>query len=94
MLTKQAVIVGLVGVNLILLAALIFAAYPPPAAYAQRAGASSGILAVTCQTDNDYDALYLLDLSGRRLHCFVPNRDQSGAVIYGGSRDLTLDFNR
>ena len=94
MVTKRSVIVGLVGLNLLLAAVLILSAYPPQAAYAQRAGGSSEILAATCRIDNNYDALYLVDLGERKLHCFVPNRDQSGAIFYAGSRDLLKDFER
>lgn len=94
MFRKRTLLGALVGLNLYLLAALIFSVDLLPAAYGQRAGASTNYVAVTCRADKDYDVLYLLDLAQRRLHCFVPNRDRKGGVTYGSSRDLTVDFNR
>ena len=94
MFTKRSAIAALAGLNLFLLACLLFHSYSLPAAYAQRAGAASGMVAVTARADTDYDVMYLLDLGQRRLHCFVPNRDRSGAFAYGGSRDLAVDFQR
>jgi len=94
MFTKRSAIAALAGLNLILLACLLFHSYSLPTAYAQRAGASSGMVAVTAQADANYDVLYLLDLGQRKLHCFVPNRDRSGQFAYGGSRDLAADFQR
>lgn len=95
MMSKRSVVVGLVGLNLFLLAALVLSTYSPPAAYAQRAGAANNFLAVTCRADNDYDVLFLLDLPTRKLHCFAPTRgDRSGKTLYAGHRDLSVDFNR
>ena len=97
-MSKQTLILALIGLNLFLAAAMVLCAYSPPAAYAQRAGASSGYLAVTARVDTQsgggLDALFLLDLGSRKMHCFVPNRDQSGKVEYAGSRDLAADFQR
>ena len=94
MLAKRSVLVALVGLNLFLLACLLFHSYSLPTAYAQRAGAAGGMVAVTTRADPNYDIVYLLDLDQRRLHCFIPNRDRSGAFAYGGSRDLGADFQR
>lgn len=94
MITKRSVLGALVGLNLFLLACLLFSSYSLPTAYAQRAGAAGGMAAVTARSDAHYDILYLLDLNQRKLHCFVPNRDRSGAFAYGGSRDLAADFQR
>ncbi len=94
MIPKRSIIVALVGLNLFLLAAIILGSYSPPAAYAQRAGASSNFIAITSQADTDYDALYVLDLGERKLHCFLPARNRSGDVAYKGFRDLTRDFSR
>ena len=94
MFTKRSVLGALVGLNLFLLACLLFNSYSLPTAYAQRAGAAGGMVAVTSRASSNYDILYLLDLNQRRLHCFVPNRDRSGAFAYGGSRDLGADFER
>ncbi|MEE9297150.1 MAG: hypothetical protein V3W34_19595 [Phycisphaerae bacterium] len=94
MIPKRSIIVALAGVNLLLLTALVLSSYSLPTAYAQRMGASSNFVAVTSQSDKDYDVLFLLDLAERRLHCFTPNRDRSGHVSYAGSRDLQRDFTR
>lgn len=93
-MNKRTLIVTLVGLNLALLGALILGSYSLPAAYAQRAGVASNFVAITARANTDYDALYMVDLGQRRLHCFVPNRDHSGNVQYIGSRDLKQDFSR
>ena len=94
MVTKRSIITALVGLNLLLLAALVFSTYSPPAAFAQRRGAAADYVAVTCRADKDYDALYIIDLTERNLHCFVPNRDRSGRTLYAGRRNLVADFQR
>lgn len=94
MITKRSIIAALAGLNLLLLASLIFSSYSLPAAYAQRRGASSDFVAITCRADEDYDALYIIDLGERALHCFVPNRDRSGRITYAGGRNLVDDFSR
>ena len=94
MIGKRTVITALVGLNLFLAAALVINSTSLPAAYAQRAGAAGNYVAVTCRSDKDYDVLYITDLGQRKLHCFVPRRDRSGAVDYGGGADLASDFNR
>ncbi len=95
MITKRAVIVALVGLNLFLLAAMILSGYSLPSAYAQRAGASGNYIAATCRADDDFDVLYLLDLYGLKLNCFVPDRNiANGTVHFAGTRDLAEDFNR
>jgi hypothetical protein len=93
-MSKRAIVTALVGVNLFLLAALTMSAYSPPTAFAQRIGAAGSYIAVTCRADKDYDAIYVLSLSDRKLHCFVPDRTRSGSVSYGQSRDLKQDFDR
>ena len=89
--TKRSIIVALVGINLFLLAALILSSYSPPAAYAQRVGGAWNYIAVSCEVDESYDALYLVD---RRLHAFVPSQTQDGSIEYVGSRSLKGDFER
>ena len=94
MFFKRSIITALVGLNLFLLATLVLSVYSPPKAFAQRRGAAQDYVAVTCRADKDYDALYIVDLAERALHCFVPNRDRSGRVVYGGVRSLATDFER
>ena len=92
MLTKRSVIIGLAGLNLFLLAAILFGTYSLPAAHAQRIGAGGNYIAVTCEADEDYDVFYLLDLPNRNLHAFVPTRKLDGTVQWAGMRDLQRDF--
>jgi hypothetical protein len=91
---KRTLIVALVGLNLMLLAALLLSAYSVPAAYAQRAGGSYNYAAVTCEVDQAYDVLYLLDLSERKLHAFLPDRQIQSNMQHVGFRDLESDFRR
>ncbi len=93
-MTKRTIIAGLAGLNLFLLAAIVLTADLLPSALAQRLGAAGSYLSVSCKADTDYDALYVLSLADRKLHCFVPKRDRSGKVDYGQSRNLEEDFNR
>ena len=94
MLTKRTVIAALVAINAILFATLLFTADWIPQARAQRRGAAFDYVAVTARADNNYDALYILDLPQRKLHAFLPNRNRSGQVAYAGNRDLAADFSR
>jgi len=48
---------------------------------------------VASRIRQDMDGLYVLDLSQRRLHLFIPNRDQMNRrAVYMGYRDLQKDF--
>ena len=94
MVSKRSIVVALAGVNLFLLVALIFGSYSLPKALAQRTGSSGNFLAITAKADTDLDALFLIDLGDRRLHCFLPTRDRSGNIEPKGSRDLEQDFGR
>jgi len=94
MISKRSIIVALVGLNLFLLIAVVSGSYSLPSALAQRRGSSGDYVAVTCRVDNDYDAIYIIDLAERALHCFIPNRDRSGRVVYAGVRNLVADFER
>ncbi|MBN2563064.1 MAG: hypothetical protein JXQ75_19235 [Phycisphaerae bacterium] len=93
-MTKRALIVLLVGVNLILLAALILASgWGLPAAYAQAVPLGQNYLIVAAEIRDGVDALYVIDLSQRRMHVFRPNRDQNDRrLLHVGFRDLQRDF--
>jgi hypothetical protein len=91
-LTKRSIIVGLVGVNLFLLAALVLSAAPPPAAMAQTAGRPGDFMMISCQFTDQYDALYILDNPGRLLHCFAPAGKSAGKMIHAQTRELINDF--
>ena len=50
-------------------------------------------LMVAGEINDGVDALYIIDLSQRRLHAFVPNRDMSNRrLFHAGFRDLQRDF--
>ena len=92
-MTKRALIVLLVGANLLLLATLIILNASPPAAYGQAAPLGQNFSMVAGQIQRGVDGLYVLDLSQRRLHLFIPNRDQiNRRAAYIGYRDLQKDF--
>lgn len=92
-MTKRSVIVLLVGLNLILLATLVLTSWRLPAAYAQAAPLGQNYAMVAGEIRSGVDALYILDLPRRRMHVFVPNRDQNNRrLLYEGSRDFQRDF--
>ncbi|MFH1416966.1 MAG: hypothetical protein ABII12_01580 [Planctomycetota bacterium] len=92
-MTKRAVIVLLVGVNLVLLSTLILSSWQLPAAYAQAAPLGQNYLIVAGEIHDGVDALYVIDLAHRRMHVFVPNRDQNNRRVFNvGFRDLQRDF--
>lgn len=92
-MSKKSIIVGLAGVNLLLLAALLATVTWLPTAQAQPAGGpGGGHLTITARVEPDVDALFLLDLTAERLHGFVPERQQTGQLHYLGFRDLKRDF--
>jgi hypothetical protein len=95
MFTKRSVIALLVGVNLLLLFALLASSHAPPAAYAQGGMKTGEYLAVTAkvagQTQN---ALYVLDVRERQLYAFFPTSASSTQLALIGPRDLAKDFDR
>lgn len=92
-MSKHSLIVLLVGVNLLLLAIMILAGWSPPAAYGQTVPLGQNYLMVAAEIRDGVDALYLIDLSQRRMHVFTPNRDANDRrIIHVGFRDLQRDF--
>lgn len=92
-MTKQAIVVLLVGVNLLLAATLILSASHPSAAYAQVAPLGQNYVMVAAEIRDGNDALYVIDLAHRRMHVFVPNRDQTNRrLFHAGWRDLQKEF--
>ena len=92
MISKRAIVVALVGVNLFLLAVLLFSSVSPPAALAQTAGRQGDFIMTTCQVHQDFDALFVIDGPGGMLHCFVPAPNRSGTLVYVTTRNLANDF--
>jgi hypothetical protein len=95
-MSRQAFIILLVGVNLLLLACLILTSYSPPEAQAQPVSLRGEFILVSAQATQDNDAIYLLDLARRQMHVFraeVPKvAEQPVMVRWYSTRDLTRDF--
>lgn len=90
---KHALIVALICLNAALVAALVFGAGTQKA-YGQVIG--SNYLIITGHVNEDHDAVYILDLSSRRLAAWRwdKTRKRLASVSSGGGRDLLRDFNR
>ena len=91
-MTRHSIIVALVGLNLFLLAAILFSVSSPTEAQAQPVGGAGNYLLVSAEVQNNYDALYVIDLPQRLLHAFLLNRSRPAALEYRDSRDLSQDF--
>jgi hypothetical protein len=87
---KRALILGLVGLNIVLLAALTFAP-DPPKAYGQAVRHATDYLVVTGHYENDYDALYIIDLAKRKMCYFLFDRVNKRMQPYA-LRRLRVDF--
>jgi len=96
-MTKQALIVFLVGVNLFLLGCLLLSAYTPPLAIAQEvAEAGNNYILVAAEAERDNDAVYLIDVTDERLYAFrsaYPRfPDLPVRISLMDVRDLKRDF--
>ncbi len=92
-MSRKSLITMLVGANLLLLSVLIVAHTEPKKAHAQVAPAAQKYVMVAGEINDGADALYIIDLSRRALHVFVPNRVMNDRrMIYAGARDLARDF--
>jgi len=93
--SKQTLIAFLVGLNLLLAGALLLSGDVLPAARAQSGGSVGNYLAATAAIDGQqYEILYVLDLSTRRLHAFAPTNIQTKRLEHLDERDLEADFRR
>ena len=90
-MSKHTIIVVLVGINLFLLAGIVFTVGSPPAAMAQRVGGAGNYIIVAAEVQEDYDALYVFSLAQRRLHAFVTKKG-TNKIEFQDSRDLVQDF--
>lgn len=95
MTRKHSIIVGLVGLNLLLLAGLILSSYSPPAAYAQGRGRPGDYLMATCQVHEDYEALAVVNTQQGGMYVWIP-RETGGTIKLAptGVRNLATDFRR
>jgi hypothetical protein len=103
MMSKQVLIVALVGLNLLLLAGVILTAYPPPAAMAQTPAASASAggrdyLLLSCLAEPGNDVIYVLDVPNQLLLAFrTPYPYQIGDPVliqFTGMRDLSREFRK
>lgn len=91
-MSRQAIIVLLVGLNLLLAGAMILIAYNPSAAHAQGVGGSGNYIMLSGQIDRGHDAVYLFDLRNRLLHVVRASRGRPVSVGLADTRDLSRDF--
>ena len=90
---KQGIIVGLICLNAALVVLLVFGATAQPA-YAQALGAS--YLVTSGHINDYYDAIYVVDLTNRRLSALRFDKQSKRLTGIGprGGRELAVDFNR
>ena len=86
---KKLAIIALVCVNVALLALVLGRALPE--ARAQTVRGASNYLLTTGQIENDYDVVYVMDLSKRQLKAWQFDRTKKKLQILRG-RDLVKDF--
>jgi hypothetical protein len=88
---KRLLLTVLVCANLVLLTGIALFAATPRTALAQGTGLAGNYLVVTGQIQSQFDALYMLDLRERTLHCFYFVKGTNN-IEYAGYRDLERDF--
>ena len=95
MLKKRSIIVGLIGLNLLLLAGLIVFSYSPSAAYAQSRGRAGDFMMATIQMHPDYDAVAVINGPAGGMYVFRPQSSNQGVkLVLTGSQDLLSDMKR
>lgn len=83
---------ALVAVNLLLLAALLMIAAPERRAQAQVVGGLAGqYLSVAGEIQDQFDAVYMIDVRARAMHAFTFDRGRKELEL-ADSRDLERDF--
>jgi hypothetical protein len=92
---KRMVITLLAGLNVLLAVMLVAQVASLPGAYGQVGGRAGDFISVTAEAGGrDYDVLYLLDVSGRKLYGFYPGNLQTRRLSEVPPRDLAADFGR
>ncbi len=90
-MTKRIALAGLIVLNVALAAGVLTSAFRPEPAFAQGTGLAGNYLAVTGEVQDQFDALYLLDMRTWVLHAFHYDRGPR-RLAYADSRDLQRDF--
>lgn len=96
MLSRRSMLLGLAGLNVLLVVALLAGALSSPSAFAQSPGGRPGdFICVTAKTAGQtYDAVFLLDVPARKLHAMYPANVQQKQLSYAQFRDLDKDFRK
>ncbi len=89
-MNKRAMIVLLVGVNLVLLAGLILTAYDLPKAHAQGVGMSANYMMSAGQIETGLDALYIVDMTEGDLTVVLVNKQGNKPQIVSRQRSRNL----
>ncbi len=89
---KRLAIMGLVCLNLVLLAGLVILSYELPEALAQQRGGGGKYAVVTAQYTGGSDALYVLHTQKKVLLAIIPAQNQSGQIGSITSRDVSGDL--
>ena len=93
MLSKRSAIVLLVGLNLLLLVAVLAQSIALPRAAAQPGAGNSDLVSVTAKSRGQtYDVLYVLDVPQQKLHAIYRTPLPRNRLVAAPPRDLTRDF--
>lgn len=91
--TKPVLLALLIGLNLVLVLALLSVNNSLPAAWAQGGGRAGEYLCVTAKPAGQaYDVLYVLDQAAHKLHAFYPGQPPSKQMLKAEPRDVRKDF--
>lgn len=91
-MNKSWCLTALVCLNLVFLTGLVMATTSPPAANAQVAtGLSKNYMVVTGEVQDQYDAVYLVDMATKKLYAFTWDRGRKQLTLVSG-RELRRDF--
>ena len=90
-MSKSTALAALICLNLILLTAICLSSYSLPAATAQGTGLAANYMVVTGEIQDEYDALYIVDLRARTLHAFYWDKGRK-QLVYSDWRSLERDF--
>ena len=90
-MSKNPCLAFLVCLNLILLTAVCLSSYSLPTAVAQGTGLAGNYLVVSGEIQDQYDALYVVDLRARTLHAFYYDKGRRD-LVYSDWRNLDRDF--
>ncbi len=81
----------LICLNLLLITGIALVGYTPRVAMAQGTGLAGNYMIVSGEIQDEFDALYLIDLPERTLHVFYFIKG-SKEIQWAGYRDLERDF--